>query len=156
MKGKSMCRGLWAGVLAGLIVSVGCGKSEKPTDGLVPVSGNITIDGAVGGNALVTFLPQGKTGGFGGSGTTDSTGHYTLVGSRGEKGLPAGQYKVTVSRRLNPDGSPPDPNTPPIESNAFETLPDKYTNPDKTQLVVTLNPDDKRSFDFAIQGGKKK
>lgn len=153
-----MYRGLWAGVLAGLlaIALAGCDSSKKVDDGLVPVSGNITIDGAVGGNALVTYIPQGKTGGFGGSGTTDSTGRYVIAGARGEKGLPAGQYKVTVSRRLNPDGSPPDPNTPPIESNASETLPDRYTNPEKTQLIVNLNADDKRSFDFAIQGAKKK
>ena len=143
-----------AGILAGLLGAVlGCGS--KSSAGLVPVSGNIAVDGQTAGNAVVTYIPQKDTTGNGGTGTTDSTGRYTVTTPQGKTGLPPGQYKVTVSRRLNPDGSPPDPNTPPIESNARETLPVIYTDADKTQLTITIAADDKRSFDFDLKTKKK-
>jgi hypothetical protein len=144
-----------AGILAGLLgVAPGCGGS-KDTDGLISVVGNIKVDGETAPNAVVKYIPQGNTGGHGGEGTTDSTGRYEITNAKGKKGLPPGQYKVTVSRRLNPDGSPPGPNEMPIESNARETLPSKYTDPEKTELKVNLSADDKRSFDFDLKVKKK-
>lgn len=133
----------------------GCGESDKPAADSVQVTGIISVNEQPSGNVLVTYHPQGSTAGHGGSGTTDSTGKYEILTPQGKKGLVAGTYKVTLSRRLNPDGSPPDPNTPPIESSARETLPAMYTDPNKTQLSITLAVGDKRSFDFAVKAGKK-
>jgi len=137
-------------------LAAGCGGGSG-TEGLVPVSGTISVDDQPTGNVVVAFVPQGTTGGHGGTGTTDATGRYEIVPPHGSaKALAPGQYKVTLSRRLNPDGSPPDPKTPPIESNARETLPTKYTDKEKTELTANLSAGDKRSFDFAVPSAKKK
>jgi len=145
---------LWACLLAGLLGVVGC-RTADSDEKLIPTSGNVKIDGEAAPNATVTFIPQGNTGGHGGSGTTDTAGHYQLASPHGKAGLPAGEYKVTVSRRLNRDGSPPAPNEMPIESQARETLPAKYHDKDKTELSATLTADDKRSFDFDLKVKKK-
>jgi len=145
---------LYVGMLCGLFALAGCGSKDEAA-GFVPVSGNITVNGNPTGNVLLTFVPQGDTKGNGGSGTTDSTGRYEVTTPQGQKGLLPGKYKVVASRRLNPDGSPPDPNTPPIESNARETLPAKYSDENKTELTLNIAAGDKRSFDFAVQTGKK-
>ncbi|OWK43701.1 carboxypeptidase regulatory-like domain-containing protein [Fimbriiglobus ruber] len=139
-----------------VVVSAGCGSSEggQALD-MVPVSGNITVNGNPTGNVELTFWPQADTKGQGGAGSTDSTGRYEVASPQGKKGLPPGKYKVVASRRLNPDGSPPDPKTPPIESNARETLPSKYSDKLKTELFLTISAGDKRSFDFSLQAPKK-
>lgn len=58
--------------------------------------------------------------------------------------LPAGSYRVAVSYRLMPDGSPvPEgegDTTPPIESPASESLPLKYSDYDKSELKATVSP----------------
>jgi hypothetical protein len=121
-------------LLAGLI---GCGKSSNR----VPVTGTVTLDGKALSNALVTFYPEGETGGLGGSGQTGPDGKYTLTPNQGGKGILPGEYRVTVSRRLRPDGSAPDPNVPPIESDARETLPATYHNRDATTLRARVAKD---------------
>ncbi|MBA4191846.1 MAG: hypothetical protein C0467_28030 [Planctomycetaceae bacterium] len=118
---------------------------------MLPIAGNIKLDGQSYANVVVVFYPQGDTTGHGGKGVTDAGGRYQLTSPHGKTGLPPGDYKVTVSRRLNPDGSPPAPNEMPIESQARETLPVKYSDADKTELKVKLTPDDKRSFDFDLK-----
>jgi hypothetical protein len=143
-----------AGLVAGLVAAVGCGKADVEA-GYVGTGGTIQLDGQPASNTLVTYIPQGTTGGTGGSGMTDSTGRYEIVSPQGKRGLPPGKYKVTVSRRLNPDGSPPPADEWPIESQARETLPAKYSDKDKTELSINLAEGDKRSFDFSLQSGKK-
>ena len=135
-----------------LLTSVGCGGNS---DGLVPTTGTITIDGQPGSNASVAFIPQAGTSGNGGTAATDATGKFEILTPQGKKGLLPGKYKVTVSRRLNDDGTPPDPNTPPIESSAKERLPLKYTDREKTELSATIAVDDK-PHKFVLQTAKKK
>ena len=101
----------------------GCGD----TSGLVPVTGTVTLDDQPLANALVTFYPEGDTAGLGGFGMTGPDGKYTLTPTR-PGSLPPGEYVIVVSRRLRPDGSPPPPDVPPIESDARETLPRGYTD----------------------------
>ena len=93
----------------------GCGGTG---DGLVPVSGTVTVDGKPGEGAAVAFVPKDGTPGNGGSALADASGKYEITTPQGKKGLAPGAYKVTVSYRRNPDGSAPDPNVPPIESKA--------------------------------------
>ncbi len=135
----------------------GCGGSSGGAAGdLIPVVGNIKIDDLATGNVLVSYQPTGATKGNGGSGTTDSTGRYEVSTPQGKKGLPVGEYKVTVSLRLNPDGSAPDPNIPPIESQAREMMAPKYSDLRKTELTIKINAGDSRSFDFSLNTTKKK
>ncbi|MBA4190698.1 MAG: hypothetical protein C0467_22160 [Planctomycetaceae bacterium] len=146
-----MQRGLMAGLLLAVLMT-GCGGGSD--EGHLATTGTVTVNGQPVANVVVTYIPQGTTGGNGGTATTDSSGRYEIVPTHG-KSLPPGQYKVTVSRRLNPDGSPPDPNVPPMESSARETLPAKYTDADKTELNVTLVAGEKKPNDFAVKSLKK-
>jgi hypothetical protein len=140
--------GSWVCLFVGTL-TVGCGSGGSSGDA-VPIIGNIKVNGEIAPNAIVKLIPQGNTPGQGGGGATDSTGRYEVTTPQGKKGLPPGQYKVTVSRRLNPDGSPPDPNVPPIESQAVETLPPEYSDLARTKLSLNISADDKRSFDFDL------
>jgi hypothetical protein len=131
---------------------VGC-----PGAGEVPVSGTVTFaDGSPVSNALVSFHPDGeKTSGLGGHGQTGADGKYVLVAARGEKGIAAGEYKVTISRRLRPDGSPADPNVPPAESDARESLPEKYHLLRAAILRVTVSKE-QPVHDFSLTVKKPK
>lgn len=134
-----------------MVMLAGCGGDA---DGLVPASGTITIDGQPGANAAIAFIPQGSAPGNGGTALTDASGKFEIATPQGKKGLAPGSYKVTVSRRLNPDGSPPDPNTPPMESSAKESLPVKFTDRDKTELTATVAAG--KTHDYSLLTSKKK
>src|SRR5437879_4035780 len=127
--------------LIGWLPAVLClGLAGCPSADQVPVTGTVTLDGAPLTHPVVTFRPPDpQTPGLGGSAETDKDGKYAIVGARGEKGLPAGEYTVVISRRLRPDGSPADPNVPPIESDAHETLPEKYSDLKATTLRATVS-----------------
>jgi hypothetical protein len=130
----------------------GCGGSG---DGLTPVTGTITVDGAAGDGAAVAFVPQGSTPGNGGTALADKSGKYEIMTPQGKKGLPPGQYKVTVSLRRNPDGAPVDPNVPPMDSKAVEVLPAKFSDRERTELSATVG-NEAKPHDFSVQSAKKK
>ncbi len=141
-----------AGLLLGL--TLGCGGDAADADA-IPVAGAVTVNDQPAANAVVTFRPDGDTKGNGGAGTTDAAGLYEILTPQGKKGLLPGKYKVTVSRRLNPDGSPPDPKEMPIESKARESLPPKYADAAKTELTATVAAGDKKAINFSLKTGKK-
>ena len=130
---------------------LGCGGDGDR----VRVTGTVTLNGDPLPHALVTFHPDGATGGLGGSGKTVADGRYTLTPAQGGPGLLPGAYKVVISRPLRPDGSPPDPNRPPIESDARETLPPIYSDRTATTLTATVSKD-AAVHDFALRTPKKK
>jgi hypothetical protein len=132
-----------------LLGLAGCGSPDGVT-----VTGRVTLDGRPLPNAEVTFHPLGDTKGLGGSAVTDADGRYELVSARVNKGVAPGEYRVVVSRRLRPDGSPPDPNVPPIESDARETLPAAYSRLDASTLTARVSRE-KPAHDFALTAAKK-
>jgi hypothetical protein len=81
---------------------------------------------------------------WGGTARSAEKGAFTLSHARGERGPPAGEYRLTVSLRKLPDGTVPPVNdpTPSIESHARAMLPPHYSNPDQTILTwsVTSEP----------------
>lgn len=118
---------------------VGCGGRDPNLPKLEPVSGTVTLDGRPLANASVTFVPSGTTRGTGATGVTGPDGKYTLM-SRGEPGVPAGDYRVVVSKLVLPDGSdfPLDADVPPIESNAREMLPPHYSDEAASNIAKTV------------------
>jgi hypothetical protein len=140
------------GSLAALCVGfAGCNGGSQ-----VPVSGTVTLDEAPLAHAMVTFRPSSqKTEGLGGSGETGPDGKYVIVGARGEKGLAPGDYVVIISLRLRPDGSPADPNVPPMDSDAREKLPPQYSDPGASTLKATVSSD-QAVHNFPLQLKKKK
>lgn len=145
------CFALWLFLICSLIAT-GCGRSGA--SGTVPVAGTIMIDGQPAGYASVRFHPVENTLGNGGSAIADANGRYSIITPKQTKGLPPGKYKITISRRLNKDGSPADPKIPPADSPATESLPKKFSDRDLTTLRITLNEEDKTSVDFSLKTPK--
>lgn len=73
----------------------GCGKTAPPVLPSTMVTGTVTVDGEPATAAMVKFIPDGNTKGFGGFAVSDERGQY-LVESGGTNGLPEGKYKVVV------------------------------------------------------------
>jgi len=136
--------------LAALTCLAGCSSATDIT-----VTGTVTLDGRPLPDALVFFYPEGDTPGLGGSGRTGSDGKYTLQPAQGKKGISPGSYKVVISRPLRRDGSPADPNVPPIESDARETLPPKYSDRSASKLTAQISKD-KTVHDIDLDSGKKR
>ena len=120
-------------VTALLVTSAaGCGSSP-PAPAIAPVSGVVRVDGAPVADARVSFIPVDGTPGLGGWTTTDAEGRYGMrtpwirSGLMGQsvtwlEGAPPGRYRVVVSRRLHPDGSPMRADEAPSDSPAVETI----------------------------------
>ncbi len=125
---------------AAAVVLAGCGAKGPPPPKLFPVSGTVALGGQPVANAVLTFSPEGSTLGAGGSGKTDAQGKYQLTYSRGGTGVPVGEYRVTISKRLMPDGKevPDDDKTPPMLSPAKETLAPKYSDRAQTTLKASV------------------
>lgn len=131
----------------------GCTQGPtKPREDIFPVSGAIRYQNMPLADATVTFTPKGDTRGFTGTARTDANGAYTLTDMHGNKGMVPGEYSVTISRRIQPDGSvvPADDMTPPIESMAKESLPPRYSSPERTELSVTVTKE-ARTYDFDLK-----
>ncbi|MCH9652231.1 MAG: hypothetical protein K0U86_19050 [Planctomycetes bacterium] len=124
-----------------LSLCTGCG-SKDPGPELTSVTGVILLNEKPLDNAELIFIPVESTPGVGGRARTKEGGKFNMIYSRGGEGLPEGNYRVAVSYRLMPDGSPvPEGDTtPPIESPASETLPLKYCDYDKSELKATVSP----------------
>jgi hypothetical protein len=137
---------LWAGI-------VGCGggpKADLPK--LVPVSGTVTLDNKPLSGATVTFVPVGSTRGRGCYGGTDADGRYELMYDAKHKGAPSGEFAVTCSKFVMPDGSdfPRDSKVSPWESNAKELLPPCYSQDGMSELKATVPPDGGKNLDFKL------
>jgi|SRR5947209_409262 len=133
-----------------LLLLGGC-HSADPS--LVPVSGTVALDGQPLANATVTFIPKDGTPGFGGVGRTDAAGKYKLLGSRDDApGVPPGEYRVVIGKRLMPDGSevPADDKTPPMNSPARESLPGEYSSMSASSLGASVQPG-VGPIDFALK-----
>lgn len=120
------------------ICLAGCQSAETDT---IPVRGLVTIDGQPCADASVIFLPIGQTPGNGGRGTTDQDGRF-VTHSHGDLpqqrvlGLPSGEYKVLINKLVTPDGTPfvATEEVSPIDSNAREVIPPKYSDFTLTRL----------------------
>lgn len=143
----------------------GCGSST-PVLSTVPASGVVTLDGAPAEHAVVSFLPIEGTAGYGSSATTDAQGRYVMrtsvrkAGLTGQgatvvDGIPPGHYRVLVSRRLHPDGSPMRPDETPIESPAVETIAPAFSDANAGSLRVDV-PSSGGTFDLKVKGVRKK
>ena len=145
-----------SGWLAVGLVALACGCS-KSDPSLVPVTGTVTLNDQPLASATVTFIPKDGTPGFGGVGKTDAAGRYTLKGSRDDAaGIPPGEYRVVVGKRLMPDGSevPANDNTPPMNSPARESLPEAYSSMAASTLSATVPPG-AGPIDFALRDKRK-
>ena len=105
---------------------------------MVPVSGTVKLDGQPAAGVGVMFFPVGMTRGTTYYANTDQSGRYELQASDGQKGAPVGEYKVTCSKYVMPDGSPftSDGSMSPEMAGAKELLPPKYSDQSQTELTA--------------------
>ena len=68
-----------------VLVLLGCTKSNPQ---LVPIDGQVTMDGAPLADHVVTFTPVGDTKGSGALGSTDDTGRFSLTDARAARPVP--------------------------------------------------------------------
>lgn len=125
-----------------LLAAAGCG--EKPTQGRLPVSGQVTFKGAPLDSGSIQFMPPDSGGQFGG-GAVIANGQYSIPENQG---LPVGKYKIVISagdpNRPVPEEQMPGETGPPAE----ERIPAEYNvNSDK---VVEVSADKENVFDFDI------
>lgn len=86
--------GLALGCLACGLLALGCSSQNK----LVPVNGQVTMNGKPLGNVRVDFHPDPDKGtrGTGSSGTTDAEGKFTLSLGPNQPGAIPGHYRVIL------------------------------------------------------------
>ena len=130
------------------VLLCGCSKPKKPPQvQALPVTGTVTLDDAPLAGAMVVFMMADPPLAF--SGKTKDDGSYQLEGLVGSEAC-KGPCKVTITRKLKPDGSPVTPDEPPAISHAVETLPLKYTMLQSTPLSADV-PEGGGKFDFPLK-----
>jgi hypothetical protein len=141
-------------VLVALLSLVLCGCPSSGSDS-VAVTGTITLNDAPLPRAFITFTPTGETRGLGASGRADQDGKYSLKGPRGTAGVPAGTYKVVISKLVLPDGTDFPDNSPvgPMDAGAAEKLPPHYADAAKTILTATVSAEG-GTINFPLNSGE--
>ncbi|QDU37985.1 hypothetical protein Mal4_23040 [Maioricimonas rarisocia] len=136
------------------LMVTGCSSSPDDAPELVEYTGVVTLDGQPLGDAVVMFHPT-QPGLNGAAGQTNADGEFSLVtGNR--SGVTPGNYKVTVSRIVTKDGSPVstdegmDIEQLRMSGDASESIPDKYSALEQTQLTadITDSPETPPSFEL--------
>jgi hypothetical protein len=128
-------------MLLAAVAASGCSSERDPNlPDLVPVSGTITLDGTPLSNTTISFMPAPGTPGTVAAGATTPDGKYTLKSMHSGAGAAVGQYRVIISKLKRPDGSdfPLDSPEGPIDAGADESLPPRYSDPEKTTLTANV------------------
>ena len=140
----------------------GCSKGKVAPEGLVPVTGTVTLDGQPLAGALVTYIPTGtQTGVVDAAGETDDQGKFKLLTFEGqEEGAVPGEYRVVISKLVKADGSiaKPTKDKSPMQlmlDGAKETVPAEYSDLAFSKLKATV-PQGGGTNDFPLKGGAEK
>jgi hypothetical protein len=117
-------------VAFGLLMIVGCGSN----DGLVPVSGKVTLDGKPLTDAAVGFFAD--AGGVPAVATTDAQGNFTLSTHKPGDGATPGQNVVTITKQSNVDTKKP------VEEGVIVQMrnesPVKYFSPQTSDIRIQV------------------
>lgn len=145
----------------------GCSGGKPPLPSTTPVTGTVTYNGQPLEGASVVFVPKDVTAGKTASATTDAQGKFELTtfvaGTTQAKGAMPGDYKVTVGKsEAGPAMTMPEygkataPSAPSVgakEGGATppkSAIPERYADPDKSQLTATVKPSANEPFTFAL------
>jgi hypothetical protein len=117
----------------------GCGRSAPVAEiKSLPVTGKVTLDGEPLAGAAVIFVAGEPPSTF--FATTQADGSYALQGREELAEKLQGNCKVTVSRMVKPDGSPLAEGEMPMDVQAVEQLPVKYSMLNSTELEADVTP----------------
>ena len=141
---------------------IGCGSSGHD---LVPVAGQVTVDGKPVTTGQVAFFPES---GRPAIGSIDSDGRYELKTYEPGDGAEPGKYRVTITaRNIPPDDGPTyssfedemrgvsaEPAQPKCSRASSPRItwivPEKYSSRSSTDLEVEVNSDGE-DIDFQLQ-----
>jgi len=115
------------------ILTVGCSGQGNGT-----VTGAVLVDGQPHGGFDVEFVSVKD--GSSALGASQKDGTYELFRGRGEKLIPAGEYKVTINPTGFVEGVPmPKVKLPPTYTDANQTVIIKTIQPGENKIDVELN-----------------
>jgi len=132
-----------------VLILAGCSKSVNAPPA-VAVTGSVTLKGKPVSHAIVQFIPT-SDGGQTGSAMTDDAGNYQLMSNKGQQGVPAGEYKVVITKKLGPDGKELPEGTSPFSGGGKETMPNFYSSSEDTILSAKVSPGS-ATVDFSLTG----
>jgi hypothetical protein len=142
----------WGFLMGGLIVgNVGCsGGSGAPET--YPVTGVVTQGGKPVEGAVLAFVPadaEGTVKPIGGQAQSGADGTFNVqatfdAGRTMLDGLPAGDYKVTVTKMEMPAGEPSMARPP------KNVLPAQYAMPESTPVSAKVTPEGPNRVDVAL------
>jgi hypothetical protein len=127
-----------------LLALVGCG----PRVSYAPVQGKVSLDGKPLAGVKVWFYPltEGNTDLPFATGTTDSSGVYTLTSNNGRDGAMVGKHRVVlnwpVRERTDDRTRPPPPQGP--------VIPIPYTQATDTPFIFEVKPGGAQTIDLPM------
>ena len=128
----------------------------------MPLSGIVTMDGQPLADAEVMYSYMGELpAGFSGVAVTKTApdGSYELSG---DHSLPAGRYRVAVSRLEVAEGTVVDAamgmdiTQLKMQGKAFEIVPPKYSDPAASELTAEVGANATNTHDFTLSGARKR
>lgn len=135
--------------LCGIGLLLGCGND--PSDGLVPVSGTVTLDGDTVEGISVTLMPEFGVGGKSGYGTTDAQGQFQISSGPEMKGVVPGKYRALFQKMTQPDGSPIPPDAMEGDVEFVNQLPPIYSDMEKTPLRPEISESGENGLEFELK-----
>lgn len=111
-------------LVCGMLVSAGCNGS---TYDVVPVNGQVTLDGQPMPETSVMFIPPT---GRPASAITDQEGNYEIAYTRDSRGAPPGNYRVEISTAVLLSNPKP----------SDEKFPAKYNTKTELEIEVKNEP----------------
>jgi hypothetical protein len=134
-----------------LMPNPGCGKPAAIPK-LVPVVGNVYLDGKPLAGGTVSFRPDAAKGNsvkHEPAGEIDDQGNYTLF-TAGKEGAPPGWYKVAVVANEPPDAQSADPYAP-----GKSRIPAHYRNIATSDLIIeVVEKPDANAYDLPLKSKK--
>ena len=144
-------------LLASILLVAGCNRGPDGPP-LVPVEGIVTLDDKPLSGAVLLFQPQGNTLGQGGTARSGADGKFALTAfDLNAKGAAPGSYRVTISKKVKPDGSDfnPRPDEDPMTAAYKELLPPQYTDDSLTTLSAEVPTEGMQGLEFSLSSKLK-
>lgn len=147
-------RPTFAAVLAAGLLA-GCSSGS----GRVPVAGAVTVDGAPGALAVVTFWPADPgSSESAGRVVADADGKFVIGDKEKDTGLTPGEYKVTVSRFVDRAGKPAHgggkKSEAGLDAPAYESVQEAFLGRETTPLAAKVARGG-APFAFEVAANKK-
>lgn len=128
--------------------ALGCG-GESPGPTTYPVTGVVTQNGQPVAGAVIQFTPTAADSTASAQAQTAADGTFTVEitfdkGRTTQPGLPAGDYKVTITKMQAPAGAPSLARPP------KNSLPPKYAMVESTPLNATVKAEGENRFEYPL------